>query len=445
MYMFGNEQADLQLVMDKANEILVPKIGAKLDMTVIDTGAYTEKMNMKLATAEEFDVCFTSNWMNPFTKGVKNGSYMPLKKLIEKNCPELFDTMQDYWWESVESDGDYYAVPNEQICAGAPAITLDRKWVDKYNLDVDSIKKIGDIEPFLKQIHDNEKDVYPYRVDGVGMWMIGNYVNITSAIGLDDSEKGELKAIYNWDAKGYEEGLYTLRDWFLKGYIRRDIASVMDDTSDFYAGKYVVTNTTYKPGFEASQNNMLGGDNIAILMGPGVVVNGACSGSMLAISATSKHPDEAIKLINLLDTDKEFYNLLAHGIEGKHYNWVDDNHIKLVENGGYYFNMSWAFGNQFNAYLLEGQDDNVWEETREINDTAERSRLIGFGFDTTNIQTEITQCSTVQSEYKNIFNGSVDLSTGIFDEYKSKMIAAGADNILKEVQRQLDEFAKSHK
>lgn len=446
MYMFGSEQADLPLVMEKVNEILEPKIGAKLDMVLIDSGAFTEKMNMKLATAEEFDICFTSNWMNPYGKGVRNGSYMPLKKLIEDNCPELFDTMEQYWWDSVESNGDYYAVPNQQICATKAALTLDRKWIDKYDLDVDSIKTIKDIEPFLQKIKDNEKDVYPYRATGgPGMWMIDNREPITTGVCLDSTVKDKLKAVYEWDVKGYEQGVFDLRDWFLKGYIRNDIASVLDDTSDFYAGKYVVTETAYKPGFEASQNNILGGDNVAIIMGDGMVSQGACTATMLAISATSKHPDKAIQVINLLNTDKELYNLISSGIEGKHYKWVDDDHIKLIENGGYYFNSAWEFGNQFNAYPMEGQDVDVWEKTKEQNDSAERSRLMGFSFNSKNVQTELTQMATVASEYKNIFNGSTDLSTGIYDEYKSKMISAGADNVLKEVQRQLDEYAKTHK
>ena len=121
------------------------------------------------------------------------------------------------------------------------------------------------------------------------------------------------------------------------------------------------------------------------------------------------------------------YNLLCYGIEGKHYDWVDDNHIKMNENGGYYVNSSWEFGNQFNAYLLEGQEDNIWEETKAFNDSAEKSKLLGFVVDTSNIQTEITQISTVQSEYKNMLNnGSLDWKEN-FEEYKKKMMAAGAE------------------
>ena len=70
MLMPFNQQKDLDMVVEKANEIIEPAIGAKLNMIFIDTGSYTEKMNMKLATKEDFDICFTSSWLNPYGKGL---------------------------------------------------------------------------------------------------------------------------------------------------------------------------------------------------------------------------------------------------------------------------------------------------------------------------------------------------------------------------------------
>lgn len=443
MYMACGQQNDLASVIEEANKIIEPKIGAKLDLVFIDSGAYTEKMNMKLATKEAFDICFTSSWLNPYDKGIDNDSYYPLTKLIDEYAPELWEAIPDYWFEAVKRKGEIYAVPNQQIANTIPALTLDRKWIDKYKLDVDSIKSIDDIEPFLQKIKDNEPDYYPTRPHA-NYWT-NNYETITSGVGLDNREKNGFKAIYEWDAEGYEKGLDKLREWYLKGYFREDVASVMDDNNDFLAGKYVVTGTGWKPGFEATQNALLGGDNIAIkLQDKAYLTGSSLISTMFSISAYSEHPDKAIQLISLLNTDKDLYNLLCYGIEGKHYNWVDDNHIKLIEDGGYYVNMSWAFGNQFNAYLLEGQEDNVWEETEKLNNEADKSRIMSFVFDSSKVQTELSQISTVKQEYKNFNNGSIDWREN-FETYKSRMMTAGIENVLKEVQRQLDEYAKTLK
>lgn len=443
MYMFGKQQKDLALVMEEANKIIEPAIGAKLNMTLIDSGAYTEKMNMKLATKEYFDICWTSSWMNPYNKGVNNESYYPLTKLIEENAPELREVIPDYWFEAAKRDGEIYAVPNQQIASTIGAVTMDKKWSDKYKLDVNSIKSWKDLEPFMQQIKDNEPDVYPTRP--YGNPMLKNYEAIAGGVGLDLRDKDNFKAIYEYEADSWEDGMDMIRSWFLKGYFREDVASVVDDNNDFLAGKYVVTGTGWKPGFESTQNAMLGGEHIAIKLQDRAYVTGATlTSTMWAISAYSKYPEKSIKLISLLNTNKDLYNLLCYGIEGKHYNWIDDNHIKLVDNGGYYLNTSWAFGNQFNSYLLEGQDDNIWEETEKVNDEAEKSRILSFVFDNSKIQTELSQISTVTQEFKNMNNGSVDWRE-CFDEYKSRLKAAGIDNVKNEIQRQLDEYAKTQK
>ena len=443
MLMPFNQQKDLAMVVEKANEIIEPAIGAKLDMVFIDTGSYTEKMNMKLATKEDFDICFTSSWLNNYGTGVKNKSYYPLTKLIDENAPELWDAIPEYWFEATKSGGEIYAVPNQQIAATIPALTMDKKWADKYNFDYTKVKTPKDIEPFLEEIRVNEPEEYPVRGAVNNYYVQDTYEGITGGVGLDRTNTGELKAIYEWDAKGFEDDLALARDWYEKGYIRSDIASVMDDTNDFYGGKYVVTTTGWKPGFEAAQAGNLGGEHVAMKLADKSYIRKAdLLSTMYAISAYSKNPEKAIKLLALIQTNKELYNLLAHGIEDVHYTKVDDNHIKLNEESGYYLNMSWAFGNQFNAYLLEGQDDNVWEETKKMNDEGERSRLLSFSLDSANIQTQLSQIATIQQQYTNLRNGSADWKT-VLEEYKSKMKNAGVEDVLNEVQRQLDEYAKT--
>lgn len=146
-----------------------------------------------------------------------------------------------------------------------------------------------------------------------------------------------------------------------------------------------------------------------------------------------------------MNTNKELYNLICNGIEGKHYKWADDEHIELISDGGYYVNASWEFGNQFNAYPLVGQDADVWEKTKEFNENLKVSPIISFSFDSSSVQTELSQMATVVSEYKNmLMYGCADWRKD-FDGFKDKMMAAGAENVLNELQKQLDEYAKTNK
>ena len=45
-YVPGSTQEDMSLVMEEANKIIESKIGAKLDLQLIDDGSYQEKMGM---------------------------------------------------------------------------------------------------------------------------------------------------------------------------------------------------------------------------------------------------------------------------------------------------------------------------------------------------------------------------------------------------------------
>lgn len=55
----GDKQNDMARVTEKINEMLEEKIGAHLDLQFIDTGSYTEKITMNMASGSSFDLCFT--------------------------------------------------------------------------------------------------------------------------------------------------------------------------------------------------------------------------------------------------------------------------------------------------------------------------------------------------------------------------------------------------
>ena len=151
-----------------------------------------------------------------------------------------------------------------------------------------------------------------------------------------------------------------------------------------------------------------------------------------------------MQFLNLINTDKELYNLICYGIEGKHYEKLDGEYIRPIENSGYRQLACWKFGNQFNAYLLEGQEPDIWEQTRKLNDSASKASTFGFSFDETPVKSEEAQCRAIVNEYNGITYGSSDY-TKLLSEYKSRLENAGLDRIIEEAQRQLDEWVKENK
>ena len=47
-----------------------------------------------IASEEEFDLCFTSNWRNLYKTNVEKGAYLKLDELLETEAPKLKNSLR---------------------------------------------------------------------------------------------------------------------------------------------------------------------------------------------------------------------------------------------------------------------------------------------------------------------------------------------------------------
>lgn len=437
----GDKQADLAEVLAAANAIIEPKIGAKLEIQFIDAGAFSERMTANMASGMDFDLCFTG-YVNSYSKAARNGGLLDITTMIDKETPALKEALPKYAWEAAKmSDGKIYAVPNLQVFFNYSACEIRSEIADKYNFDFSSVKTIDDLEPFLEKVKIGEKGIYPYRPNyGTSMWTdIYDYEPITCGIVIDRKNK-EILSLYDSDL--YKKAVYKLHDWYNKGYIRPDVASVQDDTQDYNAGKYAFSNLSWKPGNAAVVKQSKGWDVQYVKFGKPYFNRSSATLTMTGIGHNSKNPVLALKLIELMNTNTELYNIICYGVEGKHYKLDEDKKIEYIPESGYAPKAPWKFGNQFNAILEKGQADDVWEETAELNETSEKSPLLGFVLDTDSIVSEISQVESIISEYKVMKTGAEN-PDNYWDTMKKRLKSAGYDKIKAEVERQVKEFLKN--
>ena len=50
--------------LDAFGRYALEKLGVTLNIQFIPTSAYAERMKMTMASGKEYDLCFTSNWLN---------------------------------------------------------------------------------------------------------------------------------------------------------------------------------------------------------------------------------------------------------------------------------------------------------------------------------------------------------------------------------------------
>lgn len=429
----SNDLSDKEAVIEEINKITVPEIGAKVAIQEYDYGTYTEKMRMKMASNDDtYDLMFVG-YLNSYNDAVKNGVLAPLNELIDEYAPELRDAIDDYvWTDAVREDGEIYAVPNTQIMAMQYSFGILKTLAEKYNWTKTEIESPEELEEFLAAVKENEPDIYPYRPNyGITMW---TYMYTGLAGGTAISENDDSKdVVFLRNIKEYQQGVDTLRDWYNKGYIRKDVASVGDDNTDFNALRYAVYNSTWKPGQET-----LYPDYMYVKIGNPLIKNGASLSTMTGINYKSKNKDKAIKLISLVNTNKELFNLMSLGIKDKHYTIDETGKYKAVEDCGYGI-AGWVIGNQFNALVAYNQDEDVWEQTKKLNLEAKNSKIRGFIYDDSKVKAELSSISAVSGEYGASGNGSMDKSE-YWDKMETRLKSVGEDKVLVDVQSQIDAF-----
>lgn len=442
-YMPGDPQSDMQSVQDAMNKIIREKAGAEVKIEFIDQAAYKQRMNLMMASGKEFDLCHTGYALN-YNEAIRAGGLMEISDVIEKAAPDIWDQLPEYAKSAVERNGEIYAIPNIQIYAKCVGATIRKDLADKYNLDLSKVSCIEDLEPFLQTIKENEPQYYPLRW-GVGLQEL-DYIDaspVAERFAYVDNKTGEIFNIRT--SQQYMNRVHQIRRYYEAGYIRSDIATAGDDSSEVNAGKYAVEMDVYKPGGAEETSNNRGIEYVSVPITTPVMENGMPSATLASVSATSKHPEEAVKVLYLINTDKELYNLLCFGIEGKHYTLLEDGlHVKPIEGSGYYQNCSWKFGNIKNSYLVEGEPDDKWEATNKMNLEAKKLPTLGFVFDTSNVGTEITQVATIDKQFAGARNGSVDPDT-VWDEYISRLEVGGMTKIFEEEKRQFIEWRDSQK
>lgn len=428
----ANDLSDKEAVIEEINKITIPEIGAKVEIQEYDYGTYTEKIRMKQAAGDdEFDIMFVG-YLNNYIQAIQNGTLEPLNELIDEYAPELWDTIPEYAWADANYDGMYYAVPNTQIMATQYAFGIQKTLAEKYGWTKTEIEKPEELEEFLQKVKENEPLIYPYRPNyGLVMWTT-KYANLGCGTVINQlSDSNEVVFLRN--TPEYIQGRDTLRDWFNKGYIRRDVASVGDDNSDFNSLRYAVYNSTWKPGQETQYP-----DYMYVKIGTPIINGGAALSTMNGINYLSKNKEKAIKLIALINTNPELYNLMALGIKDKHYTLDEAGKYTPIEGSGYGI-AHWAIGNQFNALIAYNQDDDVWEQTEKLNAESKKSKLMGYVYNGEDTSLEASAISAIMGEYECVNNGSRD-KADYWDIMNERLEKAGEDRALKAIQDDINSF-----
>lgn len=448
-YFPGNwPQPEQEKVFAEVNKVIKSKINATVDFKAIPFGDFDQKMQVVIASGEPYDITFTAGWINNYTQNVAKGAFLPLDDLLAKYAPQTYASMPASFWDATKIKGQIYGFVNQQISARTPAVAVPQSLIDKYGLDMNAISaKIGPdtlnlLEPFIQAVKKDNPQKYP--VVGIDP----DFFNIEAIVGInvpgvvafnDDS----LTVVNQFESDGFKKFLATLRDWNAKGYMnsKERLSKKTDDWTDGKAGKFIFNiGGAFKPG-GANLDSALGGEPYAeVPAGTAHLTTGGITATMQAINRNSKNPERAMMLLELLNTDKDLYNLLNFGIKDDHFKIDSDGLMIPGDNQqGYNPQVPWMFASNFLANVEKGMPADVWEQTKKVNADALPSKLLGFTFDAEPVKGEIAKATAVWDEYSRAISLGVT-SDEKYNEFLAKMKTAGAEKIIAEMQKQINDW-----
>lgn len=447
-YVESTPQKDLQNVLDEANKTIKDKINATLDLQMIDWGSWEDKIKLIILSGEDYDLCFTSSWSNFFGPNLAKNAFLPLDDLLNNYGQDILKTVPEKYWSATKKDNKIYGIINYQEMYDLTGLYARKDLLDKYKFDIKSVKNLVDIEPFLEAVKNGEKGITPVAMPSYGLptsdtefgpmydWVAGPF-----AIEYGDKD---LKVIDNSDSHLILPICKLFRSWFLKGYIAPDAALQKDYAALAKSGKFAVFRANgVSPSFDNDQSSANGYEVVSVPLTSPTVATGNVLSTLTAINRSSKNPERAMMLVNLMFSDLDLFNLLSNGIEGTHYTKAE-NAIEKIKDSGYDPGISWELGSKFNEWLIKGSDPSVKDFKKKMNDEAIPAPTLGFTFDPEPVKNEMAQCDNVSSEIMPLLcTGSGDPEK-LSKKLEEKLIAAGKDKVKLELEKQLNAWKQAN-
>lgn len=442
-YILGTKKdSSYDRVLGEVNKLMEERYNIKIDFVLTDYANFGQKIQMMNASQEAYDLVFTAHTMNSFHTNVANGSLYDITELLPKHAPELYKSLSDAEKAAVTVDGKMYAVPNWQTQAYATGLWFEENWLKEAGFTPDDFETIEDLEKFLKKTTEIDAD---RNIPDINWTTALTYYNMATIIqdsypGVINFKKdGKPQVINQYETEEFMNYAKLVRDWVKKGYIR----DVFDKNPDYYMHKDVnrspagicrymlETEGLYEFKYENPYAVKQIGDSVVTTQG----LLASCTG----IGAFSKNPEAAVKVLEIMHTDKEIFNMVLYGIEGENYDVVGDNLIHKKENNTYSIS-HWLIGSQLNSYVDDSYPADLYVKARAFNDTAIASPLVGFTADTTKILAQLGNCETVIKErFDSINRGLVDPGKAV-PEFIAALKTAGVDEVIKELQKQVDDW-----
>lgn len=445
---FGGNNDSLEKVNQAVNDYIKPLINADVKLNIINYGSYAQQVNLMMSGEEQVDLMLSTGSLTSTLAG--QGALTELDDLLANQGKDIVEIMGEDVLASCKYGGTTYAVPTNRDLARSMCYYYRDDINQELGLGLENAKTLDDIEKCFEIMHEKDPEMAGIAGNNTSSLLSNwNWDAISNNYGVLLNLGEDLKVENLYESDDYIQMVERMHDWYEKGYIYKEITTSTVANPDLFAtGKMLGFFANGNPTSDNTQSQMLGGPIKHIELVEPYMSSTTVQTACWTIPHNAGNPEKAMELLNLMYTDPTLVNLLCYGIEGENYV------VKDAEKGiiGYpegmdaqtrtYDNtLGWTWGNMLIGYTWEGDDPDVHDQMVEFNNSAKRSKALGFTFDPTNVQNETTACANVAAKYTiGIESGALDPNEAL-PKFQKELKEAGIDTIIAEKQRQLDEWA----
>lgn len=443
----GGNATDKDMVMEAVNKITREKIGVEVDLKIFEFGQWFQQYSLFLSGTEDIDIL--ANY-GDFSSAVSQGAALDLTEMLQQYGQDIVALEGDFL-KSGQIGGVQYAIPVYSAYVNTMGIQYRADIVRELNLDeqVAQVKKLEDWGPILAAVKEAYPDMTPFVTNSGNTAYTFNYAPWDSlgdnyGVLMDGGSSTDIVNLFETDE--YKRMCTVMHEWYTKGYSSKDIQTQTDgfstlaknDAAFSTLGNYDFNSAVYN---STSIGKEIG--SIAI----GEPTAKTYTNVTYTIMSTSKHPEAAMKFLNLWFNDDEVTNLLKYGIEDVHYQ------IKADGTGAYLDGQdmrscTWHVATNINntaGFRWETEDPDYAQKLINDNTNSKKSAALGFKFDPENVTNEITQLDNVCSKYRTGLEcGALDPEEYL-DKFNEELKAAGIDTVIAQKQEQMNQWLESGK
>lgn len=385
-------------------------------------------------------------------QAVSLGLLEPLDSFLESRGKDIQSVLKKDYLDTGYIDGIRYGLPSVRDYAASACFEYSVDLADKYGLHMDSVKNLDDLEKELIRLKEEDSSIIPVginlnigadtllKIDSIGD-NFSRYLAVLPNCGQNS------KVVNLYETQEFSSFVKRMYQWRQKGLLMEETGATMSAINYLKSGKVLGCFSHYHPGFDVEETRGSGTKIDCVVLGENYITSFSTNRLFWVIPAKSQAKEAAMLFLNRMYTDENVVRILSYGKEGTHYEYKDEAKEVIgypegvnVDNSRYSQFFGWIYGNEMLMPVWEGLPTDMWNQVTDYNDTAVRSVGMGFCFNPTPVEKEITKCeAVVQKYYTGLINGELDPEKYL-PILQRELKGAGIDDVVKEKQKQLDQY-----